>query len=532
MDKRAYIGQLVDGKYQLVDLLGEGGMAAVYLADHTVLHQKVALKVLRSEKVKDPSAIKRFYREAQATAAIAHPAIVNIFDAGQAPWGEPYLAMEYLKGESLGTLIERVGVLSLSEAAALITPVLEALSAAHQAGIVHRDLKPENIFLAKNEAGGVEVKIIDFGVSKFTRQAGNFTQLTQLGAIVGTPHYMPIEQLLGQEIDHRADIYACGVVLYEMLTGRRPFDAPNYTAVLGRIMSQKMTPPHKANPAFPRQAEPLILKAMSREPKDRYASAAAMRLAVSAIASDEVRFNGAKTMATRVSSAFVGLGDLGRPEPPTAQFREPIDTVDEERPATVDTWSGSGTHRGPSRGLGLMLAGVFVGSLLVTAGIIGAVLVFESRSASREDKAKIAALPTLPEAPEAPVAATTPQTPRVTEAPSPRPDSVRIHLIDLPSKARVQFDGGLVAANPFRVKPRSASVPLRVVAEGFNAFELAFIPDKDTTIVVQMTPKPTSRSRRHRNKAVVLDDSAAPLSTAPARSTDNDDDDDDYRLHD
>ena len=216
-EEKEYEGSVLNNKYRLIRLLGKGGMGAVYLGQHIIIGKSVAVKFLHAEFAAKKEVVKRFYREAQAAAAIGHDNIIDVLDVGISDTGEPYLVMEYLEGESLAALIQRKGVLDLSCACGIMEPVLQALFAAHSKGIVHRDLKPENIFLAHRPGGVPKIKLIDFGISKVT-QAGSGEKLTQTGSVMGTPAYMSPEQARGSsDLDHRADIYSTGVILYEML---------------------------------------------------------------------------------------------------------------------------------------------------------------------------------------------------------------------------------------------------------------------------------------------------------------------------
>jgi serine/threonine-protein kinase len=215
-------------------------MGHVWLAHNETLEIDVALKLLRTE-LDRAEAGDRLLREAQAAARLGHAAIVRIFDFGRTDFGEPYIVMELLEGEDLATRLARTGRLSAMKAVRTILPIANALAAAHGKGIVHRDLKPENIFLAQIEGDRLQPKIVDFGVAKFDRGAGG-VRLTQAGALLGSPAYMAPEQARGDDADHRADIWSLAVVLYEMMTGRLPFEGKNYNAILFAIVSSSPQP--------------------------------------------------------------------------------------------------------------------------------------------------------------------------------------------------------------------------------------------------------------------------------------------------
>ncbi len=235
-------GDVVGGKYQLTRILGEGGMGQVWVARNTALDIEVALKLIRRE-VAAAEASTRLLQEARTAARLGHPSIVRVFDYGTAERGDPYIVMELLRGESLGDLLARKRRLRAIDAVRTLLPVASALVASHAEGIVHRDLKPDNVFLVEDGEGSVLPKVVDFGIAKF-KQAPEAQRVTLTGAIVGSPDYMSPEQARGKhdEIDERTDIWALCVVLYEAVTGNRPFPGENYNAQLSAILLDDPTP--------------------------------------------------------------------------------------------------------------------------------------------------------------------------------------------------------------------------------------------------------------------------------------------------
>ena len=219
-------GTLVGGKLRIVRLLGTGGMGAVYEVEHELTKHRRALKLLHARYKVYPELIQRFLREASAAGRIGNPHIAETFDAGELETGDPYLVMELLKGETLADLLRRKQTLTVTEASELVRQACTGVQAAHDAGIVHRDLKPENLFVIERDHRPF-VKILDFGISKFDPQlTGGEMSMTREGTSLGTPLYMPPEQVRGDKrIDARADVYALGVILYECVTGRRPYEA-------------------------------------------------------------------------------------------------------------------------------------------------------------------------------------------------------------------------------------------------------------------------------------------------------------------
>jgi len=270
--------RLLAGKYRLGRLLGEGGMGAVYEAEHTGLGARVAIKLL-SEHIQNERAIARFRREARAMAAVRHDNVVTVTDTGTDEEGTPFLVMELLEGESLNALIKRERRVTPEAAVPIAMQMLAGLAAAHDRGIVHRDLKPGNVFLAWGNENDRRVKILDFGISKFAE--GGTRDLTAEGTMIGTPHYMAPEQARGdKEVDKRADLYGVGVLLYRMVTGRLPFSKKPSDGLYEQILAGEIPPPREVAPDLPEPLEQVILKSMMLDPNDRYPDARAMRRAL------------------------------------------------------------------------------------------------------------------------------------------------------------------------------------------------------------------------------------------------------------
>jgi eukaryotic-like serine/threonine-protein kinase len=268
------IGAVINN-YQVVSILGEGGMGAVYLAEHPFMGRKAAIKVLRKDLAEDPTLVERFMNEARAANAIRHPNIIDIIDVGLLPSGIPYLMMEFLDGESLAKRIERERPMPVAEAVDVAVQTAAALAAAHEKGIVHRDLKPDNLFLIPERGRPFgRVKVLDFGIAKLRGELSGSGAKTQSGAIMGTPPYMSPEQCRGisDEIDHRTDVYALGIILYEMLTGTPPFVSQGWGEVVHMHISKPPPPLRARNPDIPPELEAVILKALAKEPDARWGS--------------------------------------------------------------------------------------------------------------------------------------------------------------------------------------------------------------------------------------------------------------------
>jgi serine/threonine protein kinase len=269
-DPRQHLmGKVISGSYKIEKFVGQGGMGAVFQAKQLSLDRNVAVKFLSAALAMDREILERFQREARAASNIGHPGIVQVIDMGYMQDGQPFMVMEMLEGEDLRHRLKKEGPLEVSEAITIMLQVCEALAAAHDKGIVHRDLKPDNIFLVPRKGKAPLVKILDFGLSKI--KSGG-PKLTNTGTLLGTPNYMAPEQVTGEfEVDHRADIYGAGVILYEMLTGRMAYDGPSVQSIFVKIMTENPAPPRAVRPDIPGEIEDLILKAMARTPAERYA---------------------------------------------------------------------------------------------------------------------------------------------------------------------------------------------------------------------------------------------------------------------
>jgi serine/threonine protein kinase len=275
------------GNYLVTAKLGEGGMGAVYLAVHRVIGRKVAVKVLRPGGSADAELLHRFFLEARSTASLRHPALIEVFDFGTNRDGSPYIIMEYVDGESLAARIQRVGRLPMATVLDVSQQIAAGMSVAHGAGIVHRDLKPGNVLLCGARSGqqGDIVKILDFGIAKLMSPDPLVGPITQMSAFMGTPLYMAPEQCLGAgNVDHRADIYALGCMMYEMTCGEPPFVSPDLRALISAQLGGKPVPPRTHRPEIPPELESIVLKALSKNPESRQSHMSEVALALDACA--------------------------------------------------------------------------------------------------------------------------------------------------------------------------------------------------------------------------------------------------------
>jgi serine/threonine-protein kinase len=271
-ERDAFIGKTLSQSYTIVRVIGQGGMGRVYEARHTRIGSKrFAVKMLHPEFARQPEVISRFQREAEAAASLKSPYVVDVYDVDRTTDGRPFIVGEYLEGKELASYLAEVRKMPVGPAVRVVRQICKALSAAHEKGVIHRDMKPENVFLTGDLTAPI-AKVIDFGISKTGDTPGS--ALTKTGMIMGTPSYMAPEQARGERVDHRADIYAVGAILYCALTGQRPFDRDDPTATLTAVLTQDPPRPRSIDPTIPAPLELMIQKAMSKLPRDRYQSMA------------------------------------------------------------------------------------------------------------------------------------------------------------------------------------------------------------------------------------------------------------------
>lgn len=278
------VGTVLDGRYRLDESIGHGGMGDVYLARHLLMDQKVAVKLLRASLVDDTTAIKRFAREARSTFRFDHPHCIRVTDFGATPDGLLYMVMEYLSGRTVADELASDGPYSPARVLHIARQVCEALDHAHEIGFLHRDIKPENVMLLSRGGDPDFVKVLDFGLAKLVTEptggitAMSLTPLTRKGMVFGTPEYMSPEQAIGQPLSPATDIYALGVVMYEMLSGQVPFQAQSFMGVLTKHVQEPPTPPGQLRPTLgiPPQLDEMVMDCLAKEPGERPATARAL----------------------------------------------------------------------------------------------------------------------------------------------------------------------------------------------------------------------------------------------------------------
>jgi eukaryotic-like serine/threonine-protein kinase len=269
------IGLVIAERYHILGKLGEGGMGLVYLAEHVRMGRRCAVKVMHSALMHDADAVARFNREAANASRINHPNVAAIYDFGETPDNIVYLAMELVEGESLASIVARDGALLESRAVELGRQVAEAVNAAHELGIVHRDLKPDNIMVMRARDGRDIVKVVDFGIAKATQ--GERLDVTRTGFVIGTPDYMSPEQVLGDPLDPRSDIYSLGSILFEMLTGKRPFTGPSGEVSVRLRLTEAPPHPRQQRDGLSPELDEIVTKAMARLPEERFQNALQLR---------------------------------------------------------------------------------------------------------------------------------------------------------------------------------------------------------------------------------------------------------------
>jgi eukaryotic-like serine/threonine-protein kinase len=458
------IGETINN-YRVSSLLGEGGMGAVYLAEHPFMGRKAAIKVLRREFAEDPGLVERFMNEARAANAIRHPNIIDIIDVGRMPNGIPYLMMEFLEGESLSRRISG-GTVPIGEAMDIMLQTTSALAAAHVKGIVHRDLKPDNLYLVPDDSspGGVRVKVLDFGIAKLRGDLSGGSSKTQAGSLMGTPPYMSPEQCRGvtDEIDHRTDVYAMGIILYEMLTGSPPFVSEGWGDVVLAHLTKPPPSPRSRNPQIPESVEVVIMKALAKNANDRFSSAADMRSALrsmTAVGTFPPRPTAAAMSAT-TGSTMSGLPVTKQP----TTFRTATGEV-----GAVNTLAESPSAKAAKSKRGVAIAGVSA-----VAVIAGVVVALSLKGKSTGDVAPVA---TVAPAATAPVVAPPPAPkPAPREAPPPAPTQVLVRINSEPSGALVTDAkrGVVIGATPFeqRLERKESSLGVRIAKDGFAPMDL------------------------------------------------------------
>jgi eukaryotic-like serine/threonine-protein kinase len=463
-------------------------MGAVYLAEHPGIGRRVAVKVLHKNYTRDEHLLARFLNEARAANAIRHPNIIEILDSGMLADGTPFLVMELLEGESLGTRLRQNGALPIATAVDFAYQTASALGAAHAKGIVHRDLKPDNLFVVPDphDSHRERVKVLDFGIAKLQQGSVADSVKTRTGTLMGTPIYMSPEQCRGtRAVDHRSDIYSLGVIFYEMLVGQPPFVSEGFGDLVNMHLNVLPASARSKRAEIPLAVDALVLKMLAKNPEDRYAEMTEVQGALKA--------SGGNQFTVRGSSP-----DLGKPhaKPSVTQTSPMGDT-------TFSTGSGERIEAaivgGARAGRGKkVLAGI------VAAAAVGGGFFWWQASESFKPPTKIAVtpavgptLPITPQPPSAPVMpAPTPVHPVVAQ-----PKKVEVRLASIPAGAKVvdNVDGQLLGLTPLVLtRPRGGTLTVRFEKDGYSASTRTMALDGDRAFELTLEQKPKKRERKPR----------------------------------
>ena len=354
-------GTLFAGRYRIERLLGVGGMGSVLLARHEVIGQHVALKLLHPEAAHSPAAVERFVKEAKAASKIDGQHVVKIYDVGTED-GRPYLCMEYLRGQDLGQLFDSRGPMPTYEVCTALLDAIVALAQAHSAGIVHRDLKPSNLFFAEQPAGKPVLKVLDFGIAKMDDGPSNM-HATSTGMIMGTPSYMAPEQMRSSKmVDARADIWALGVIAYELLTGRLPYQGDSLGDILFAVVEKPPPLPHELRPEIDPELSAVIMKCMQRDPARRFATVTELSDALEPFAAVS-RIGTSAALRMSISGERPSVQNLDLENAKTEQ----LPSGPAANPKTVSEWVTE-SHARPKRNTRL-LVGVAAALAVVGVGL-------------------------------------------------------------------------------------------------------------------------------------------------------------------
>jgi serine/threonine protein kinase len=462
-------GKVLDRKYKLVRLIGQGGMGSIWEARHTRIHRRVAVKVMHPALGSNTDTVERFFREAQAASAIGHPNIIEIFDVGMEKDGTAFMVMELLDGATVEALLKKQGSIPAQRVIGIVLQVLSALHAAHKKGIVHRDLKPDNVFLAVDSRMREDVKLLDFGIAKILANEDEDLKLTQPGTVLGTPYYLSPEQARGaKDVDHRIDIWAVGVMMFEMLSGRLPFQGDTYNEVIGNILTAEPPLLEQFVTGIPRNLEAILAKAMCKDRERRYS-------AVSDMLKELMPLYDGVGMGTRSAKA---IADSIAPPP----FEEEEEAITEPEAKTLRI------PKGLVRWRRWVMAGA---AGLVACGILLAWWIGSTRETATAPPVSLTAAEQA--GAQTPDEILEEQDDSQDDELEPAP-SVEIRFVGLPPQAKVYVDDELVST-PISLSSSDKPRALKVVAPGYLPFFQTFVPLRDQTIEIEMRPRTPSKRR-------------------------------------
>jgi serine/threonine-protein kinase len=376
-------GEILAGKYRVDRVLGVGGMGVVVAATHLQLDQHVALKFMLPEALRLPLLLERFAREARAAVRLKSDHVARVLDVGTLESGSPYMVMEYLDGRDLGSVVETDGALATETAVDFVLQACDAVAEAHSLGIIHRDLKPRNLFVTRRNDGRPLVKVLDFGIAKHTGSSGVDLSLTKTTDVVGSPNYMSPEQLRASKgADERSDIWALGVILYELLTGVVPFNAESVTQLIAMVLSEDPRPIRELRGDVPVELGRTVERCLQKDPAARFASVAEFAAALEPFAPSDSR-----GLATRIARITAGSRLFAAP---------PAAAAPSTRMPTTANWSAKNEHAGSGRGrfVALLSVASLVGAI-VLAGAVGAVRLARKATVSQRSGLNASAVPSV-----------------------------------------------------------------------------------------------------------------------------------------
>jgi eukaryotic-like serine/threonine-protein kinase len=360
-----FVGRTIKGRYRIVSRLGDGGMGTVYRAEQLSLGRTVALKLLHREFARDAEFVERFQQEARLAAGLNHPRLTTVYEFDQSEDGSLFIVMEYLEGMPLSDLIRQSGPLAIARAVGLGIQIAEGIEAAHAAGVIHRDVKPQNVMVL---SGGTDAKLMDFGIARLND--GRDGHLTRAGTMMGTPLYMAPEQIEGRPVSERTDIYAFGVVLYEMLSGQTPFTAPTSAAILAKQLNEPPRLLRSVRADVPALLERIVMQALDKDPEYRQEriaevvrglrAIAASPMSAAALAPEET-FVGARTLGPRPAPGFP------TPEPPVDATMVSARTIPRAEVPAIEPSPASPAAKRPSRRILVVSAAVLI--VIVAVGV-------------------------------------------------------------------------------------------------------------------------------------------------------------------
>jgi eukaryotic-like serine/threonine-protein kinase len=458
---RDLCGIVLLGRYKILERLGKGGMGTVYLAEHVAIGKKFALKVLSAEYSHRADLVQRFLQEARAASMIAQQNVVEISDFGDTPDGSVFFVMEYLSGEDLAGTLKREKRLPWARVRHMMLQVCRALEAAHAAGIIHRDMKPDNCFRITRGSDPDFIKVLDFGIAK-VQSADNEggKGLTRTGMVFGTPEYMAPEQAEGTTPDHRIDVYAVGVIMYELLCGRVPFVGKSFMGILTKHLFEIPEAPTSVAPdaEIPPEAEAIVLKALQKDANLRFADMAEMIAAIEAVGTGAAAVEVVAENIARPSKGPTGFA--GQPRGQTS--------APELHPHAQ---AGSGSRR---------WIGGLVGAGLLAAAVVGGLFAFSNRGATQGDAAEPAEVAAAPE-PEPAIVSAPPEQPEPEQAaPVATPIKLQIHA-NVPVQILDGRDRAIYgnSSEGIELEQSSDPVSLILVAEGYEELAVEVIPNRD-----------------------------------------------------